>query len=52
MGDAGVYDRHALVLVNYGEATSKDVISLANFIEKEVYKKNKIKIFKEVQILE
>ena len=35
-GDAGVYQRHALVLVNHGNATGRDLLSLAQEIRDSV----------------
>ena len=35
-GDAGVSDRHALVLVNHGEATGKQLLALARRIQQSV----------------
>jgi UDP-N-acetylmuramate dehydrogenase len=35
-GDAGVYEKHALVLVNHGNATGRDILSLANRISASV----------------
>jgi UDP-N-acetylmuramate dehydrogenase len=35
-GDAGISDRHALVLVNHGSATGKDLLDLARHVQDEV----------------
>mgnify|MGYP000010907170 FL=1 len=38
-GDAGVSPRHALVLVNYGEATGQDILHLARRIQDSVHER-------------
>ncbi|MEK7581710.1 MAG: UDP-N-acetylmuramate dehydrogenase [Patescibacteria group bacterium] len=50
-GDAGVYDKHALVLVNHGRATSQEIFSLASQIQRDVYKKTRINLEFEVEIV-
>ena len=51
MGDAGVHDQQALVLVNHGNATGKDILSLANAIKASVKEKFGINLEKEVNEL-
>lgn len=50
-GDAGCFDKQALVLVNYGNASGEEIISLANDIAESVEKKFGIKLEKEVNII-
>jgi UDP-N-acetylmuramate dehydrogenase len=50
-GDAGVHKNQALVLVNYGNATGKEIMDLANTIIDEVEKKFQIKITPEVNLI-
>jgi UDP-N-acetylmuramate dehydrogenase len=50
-GDAGVHEKQALVLVNYGGATGEDILRLAQLVQKEVAQKFNIKIQPEVNII-
>tara|TARA_R110002050_G_scaffold14313_7_gene45284 strand:+ start:58707 stop:59723 length:1017 start_codon:yes stop_codon:yes gene_type:complete len=50
-GDAGVHKNQALVLVNYGTATGKEILELADKIINEVELKFNICIFPEVNII-
>ena len=51
IGNVGVYKNQALVLVNLGGATGKELLSLANKITSEVYYNFKITLQPEVEIL-
>ena len=51
IGNVGVYKNQALVLINLGGATGKEVLSLANKITSEVYSTFKINLQPEVEIL-
>ncbi len=48
---AGVYEKHALILVNYGQAHGRDIYHLAIDIMKEVKNKFTIDISPEVRIM-
>lgn len=48
IGDAGCHSKQALVLVNYGNATGNDIITLAENIQKDVFDKFGITILPEV----
>ena len=50
LGKAGVHDRQALVLVNRGGATGKDILHLCNTIRNDVKQKFGIDIHPEVNI--
>ena len=50
-GDAGVSEKHALILVNYGNASGSDILELAGKIEKSVFNNFGISLEKEVQII-
>ncbi|HEY4511321.1 MAG TPA: UDP-N-acetylmuramate dehydrogenase [Candidatus Paceibacterota bacterium] len=51
VGDVGTYRNQALVLVNYGEATTKEVMSFAQAIIDDVKEKTGIVIEPEVQMV-
>jgi len=47
-GDAGVHEKQALVLVNYGTASGEEILALAHKIQEAVFDKFGIKIEQEV----
>ncbi len=50
-GDAGVHPRQALVLVNYGKATGKEILSLSEDIKSSVENRFKITLCREVEVV-
>ncbi|HQO33867.1 MAG TPA: UDP-N-acetylmuramate dehydrogenase [bacterium] len=48
VGDAQVFEKHANIIVNRGQATAKDVNTLADEMAKRVYERNKIQLNREV----
>jgi UDP-N-acetylmuramate dehydrogenase len=51
VGAVGVYEKQALVLVNYDAGTSNEVIKLAEMIEKDIKEKTNIILEREVCVL-
>ncbi len=50
-GDAGFYDKHALILVNYGRATHQDIFTLIQSAKKAVKSKFGITLEEEVRVV-
>lgn len=50
-GDAGVHQKHALILVNYGHATGREIFDLSEKIRKSVLEKFEIDLQREVIIV-
>ena len=51
MGNAGVHDKQALVLVNCGGATGQEIITLSQYIQQSVYESFRIAIVPEVNFI-
>ncbi|TAE17018.1 MAG: UDP-N-acetylmuramate dehydrogenase [Bacteroidetes bacterium] len=49
-GDAGVHEKHALVLVNYGQASGQQIFDISTRIINSVYEKFGIQLEREVNI--
>lgn len=51
IGDAGVHEKQALVLVNYGNATGEEILQLAEQISESVFEKFGVELEKEVRVI-
>lgn len=51
IGDAGVHDKQALVIVNHGNATGKELFDLSEQIRKSVSEKFGIRLEREVEVI-
>ena len=51
IGDAGVYESHSLVLVNYGSASGEQILNLAKLIIQKVFEEFGINLEPEVRII-
>lgn len=52
IGDAGVHEKQALVLVNHGNATGREIYDLSESIIKDIYEKFGVKIEREVNLIQ
>jgi UDP-N-acetylmuramate dehydrogenase len=50
-GNAGVYDKQALVLVNHGKATGKEIFDFSEEIRKSVRRKFGVELDREVEVV-
>jgi UDP-N-acetylmuramate dehydrogenase len=50
-GNAGVHDKQALVLINFGNATGKEIYDLSEQINKSVYEKFGVRLEREVEVV-
>ena len=51
IGGAKISEKHAGFIVNYNNATAKDVLDLAKYVKEKVYEKYAIKIEEEIKII-
>jgi len=51
MGSAGVHDKQALVIINFGKATGKEIYDLSEQIKKSVLEKFGVSLEREVEVV-
>lgn len=51
IGGAKVSEKHAGFIINYNNATAKDVLDLINYVKEKVFEKFKIKIEEEIKVI-
>ena len=51
LGDAGVHEKQALVLINYGKASGIEIFNLSEDIKKSVFDKFGIELEREVEVI-
>jgi len=51
VGDVGVHEHQALVIVNYGSERGRDLVELAQLIQTKVHEKFKVRLQPEVRLL-
>lgn len=50
-GNAGIHERQALVLVNYGGASGQEILEVSKIVQQTVFKKFGVAIETEVNII-
>lgn len=50
-GDAGVHEKQALILINYGKASASEILSLANEMKKDIAEKTGVTLEEEVVMM-
>jgi len=50
-GNTGVYDRQALVIVNYGGASGQEILTIAEEIRKSVWYRFEVELEREVEVI-